>query len=104
MEKILGLVHTTRLVVERSHVAITKELPDYKPVHLLDETLLMDFAQTGGVNARARRKLLAMVRSAEEAGAAMALITCSSLGDAVYEVQEFVDIPVSRSMSPWPRR
>ena len=100
MEELLGLVHTTRLVVERSHVAITKELPDCKPVHLLDETLLMDFAETGGVNARARRKLLAMVRSAEEAGAAMVLVTCSSLGDAVYEVQEFADIPVLKIDEP----
>ncbi len=100
MEKVLGLVHTTRLVVERSHVAVTKELPDYRPVHLLDETLLMDFAKTGGVNAEARRKLLAMIRSAEEAGAAMALVTCSSLGDAVYEVQEFVDIPVLKIDEP----
>jgi hypothetical protein len=100
MEKVLGLVHTTRLVVERSHVAITKGLPDYKPVHLLDESLLMDFAQTGGVNARARRKLLAMVRSAEEVGAVMVLVTCSSLGDAVYEVQRFVDIPVLKIDEP----
>ena len=84
MEKILGLVHTTRLVVERSHVAITTELPDYKPVHLLDETLLMDFCPDEV--SMLRRAASAMVRSAEEAEAAMALITCSSLGDAVYEV------------------
>ena len=100
MKRVVGLVHTTRLAVERTHVAVVKELPEYRPMHLLDETLLIGFAETGGVNAEARRKLLSMVRSAEEAGAAMVLVTCSSLGDAVYEVQRFVDIPVLKIDEP----
>lgn len=99
-ERIIGLVHTTRLVVDRVHDAITTAFPDFRPVHLMDETLLMDFAATGGVNARVRRKLLSMVRSAEDCGASMVLVTCSSLGDTVSDVQKFVDIPVLKVDEP----
>lgn len=98
--RIIGLVHTTRLVVARVHDAITTAFPAFSPVHLMDETLLMDFAATGGVNAAVRRKLLSMVRTAEDSGASMVLVTCSSLGDTVYDVQKFVDIPVLKVDEP----
>ncbi len=93
-DRIICAVHTTRVVIDRVHRLLSKEFPDYKIIHLLDETLLEDFARLGGTDARVRRRLLSMVSSAEEAGAAMVLVTCSSLGDTVYEVQKFVGIPV----------
>lgn len=93
-DRIICAVHTTRVVIDRVHRLLSKEFPDYKVIHLLDETLLEDFARLGGTDARVRRRLLSMLSSAEEAGAALALVTCSSLGDAVYEVQRFVSVPV----------
>lgn len=99
-KKTIALVHTTRLVIDRVQAAVAKEFPDYKLIHILDETLLEDFAKTGGTNARVRRRLLSMVTSAEESGAALILVTCSSLGDTVYEVQKFVDVPILKVDQP----
>lgn len=93
-DKVICAVHTTRVVIGRVHSLLSNEFPKYKIIHLLDETLLEDFARLGGIDARVRRRLLSMVASAEEAGASLVLVTCSSLGDAVYEVQNFVGVPV----------
>jgi glutamate racemase len=82
------------------HGEVQRELPEVRLVHVLDETLLIQFARVGGVNAEVRRKVVSMARSLEEAGAGAILVTCSSLGNVVYEARNFVEIPVMKVDEP----
>lgn len=76
----------------RRYLAV--ELPQIAVINLLDEGLLKSAQERGDVTAGAVRRLVAMVVAAQEAGAELALMTCSSFSSAAGLVQQCADIPV----------
>ena len=100
MEQLVGLVHTTRLVVEPVHQAITESLASIGVNHILDEGILKKLAIEGKITDEIITWLEAMVMSAERGGADLAIVSCSSLSPCVNEVRSRVAIPVLKVDEP----
>jgi Asp/Glu/hydantoin racemase len=98
--KTLGFIHTALILVE----VIKKELSDFSlevnAFHIVDESLLFNLMKTGGVNPQIIRRLCQHVVSAEEAGADMIAVTCSSISPAVDVARKLVSRPVLKIDEP----
>jgi len=68
--------------------------------HIWDETLLIDFMRTGGLSPQIIRRLSHHAVSAEEAGADIITVTCSSTSPAVDVVKRLVNRPVLKIDEP----
>jgi len=97
---LIGLVHTTRLVVEPLHRVIAGEVPGADICHLLDEGILRRLAAVGSITPEIVNWLAGMVTSVQSAGAACAVVSCSSLSPCVDEVRKRVNIPVIKVDEP----
>lgn len=98
--KTLGFIHTAWMMVE----VIKKELDAsglrVSAFHIWDETLLMDFMKKGGLSPWIIRRFSQHAISAEEAGADIITVTCSSTSPAVDVVKKFVSCPVLKIDEP----
>ena len=98
--KTLGFIHTAWMMVE----VIKKELDTsglrVSAFHIWDETLLMDFMKKGGLSPWIIRRFSQHAISAEEAGADIITVTCSSTSPAVEVVKKFVSCPVLKIDEP----
>ncbi len=98
--KTLGFIHTALILVE----VIKKELStlpfDLKPFHMVDESLLMDLMKVGELTPKIIRRLCHHVVAAEEAGADIITVTCSSISPAVDVARKLVNRPVLKIDEP----
>jgi glutamate racemase len=96
----IGFVHTV-LSLPPTFAALAEELvPEADVFHIADETLLGVTRREGRLTPATRRRVLAYVESAAEAGADVVVVTCSSVGPAVDASRAFVDVPVMRIDEP----
>jgi Asp/Glu/hydantoin racemase len=63
---------------------------------MVDESLIKNTIATGKLQPKTARRLLSLIESAELAGAQAALVTCSSIGEAVSGSRPFFEMPVFR--------
>ncbi|MCE5263437.1 MAG: aspartate/glutamate racemase family protein [Deltaproteobacteria bacterium] len=98
--KLVGMIHSTRLVIESVHKAIALRCPEIDFFHVMDEGILRKLTAAGRITPEIIQWLAEMVLSAERAGADMAVVSCSSLSPCVNAVQEQVDIPVIKIDAP----
>jgi Asp/Glu/hydantoin racemase len=98
--RLVGLIHSTRLVIEPIHRVMALQCPDIDFFHLMDEGILRKLTATGQITTEIIQWLAEMVLSAERAGADLAVVSCSSLSPCVPAVQKLVDIPVWRIDAP----
>lgn len=96
----VGLVHSTRLVIDAVQTVVAAQCPDTEFVHVLDEGILRELTAAGKLTPEILDWLTAMVRSTEKAGAALAVVSCSSLSPGVNDVRQRVDIPVLKIDEP----
>ena len=97
---LVGLVHTTRLVIDPVHEAIVRSFPEAELNHVLDEGILRRLAQLKEITPEIVDWLTKMVASTEEAGAELAIVSCSSLSPCVNEVGKQMAIPVLKVDEP----
>lgn len=98
--KLIGLVHTTRLVVDPLHTVMRRSLPAAELCHVLDEGILKRLAQLHETTPEIVDWLTSMVRSTETVGADCAIVSCSSLSPCVNEVRKRITIPVLKVDEP----
>ena len=98
--RMVGLIHSTRLVVEPVHRVMARQCPGIDFIHLMDEGILRKLTASGQITPEIIQWLAEMVLSARRAGADMVVVSCSSLSPCVPAVQERVDIPVLRIDAP----
>lgn len=79
-------------------------VPDADVFNIVDESLLQNCIREGHLSPLTARRLLGHIVSAEEAGAQLALVTCSSMGPAVEMARPLVNIPVLRVDEPMAER
>jgi len=96
----VALISSTRAVLLPMEAAFKAEFPRAQILHLLDETLIDDFRQDGGLSPRSRRKALQMAMTAQEAGVEGILVTCSTLSPAAEDLRPFLSIPVVKIDEP----
>jgi len=100
MKGLVGLVHTTRLVIEPVHEALTGQCPELAFNHVLDEGILRSLAVRGAISEEISQWLTNMVLSTEAIGADLAVVSCSSLSPCVNDVRQRVKIPVLKIDEP----
>ncbi len=97
---LIGLVHTTRLVIDPVHAALADSLPGVDLSHVLDEGILRKLSSLGRITPEIVAWLTKMVAATEDAGADLAVVSCSSLSPCVNEVRQQVRIPVLKVDEP----
>jgi Asp/Glu/hydantoin racemase len=96
-KKRLFLLHTMPFVMNNISAPLEREFlaahPDVEIQTMLDTSLLADTMAAGRVTPRTAARLLSYVREAEGAGAALLLLTCTSLGEGMTYVRNLTDLP-----------
>jgi len=97
---IIGLIHSTRLVIEPVHNIVASQCPGNEFIHVLDEGLIRALRRVGGITDEITTWMTGMVQSVEKEGATLAVVTCSSLSPCVNAVRQAVSIPVLKIDEP----
>ena len=97
---LIGLIHSTRLVVDPVHQVVASQCPDAEIIHIVDEGILKVLFRLGEINERITDWLGRLVDSAVGTGADMAVLSCSSLSPAVNDIREKVSIPFLKIDEP----
>jgi Asp/Glu/hydantoin racemase len=96
VEQTLALIHTSPTLTPMFGALCANLMPETRIFHMVDESLIADTIREGHLRRVTMRRLLAMIESAEQAGADAVMVTCSSIGEAVVLGQRLFDIPVIR--------
>jgi Asp/Glu/hydantoin racemase len=96
-QKRLVLLHTMPFVMNNISAPLEKEFlaahPDVEIQTMLDTSLLADTMAAGRVTPGTAARLFAHVQAAEQAGAALLLLTCTSLGEGMSHVRRLTSLP-----------
>ncbi len=97
---LIGLIHSTRLVVQPVHDVVASNCPDVDIINIVDEGILRVLFAQGEIDDKIIDWLRRMVESAVGTGADIAVLSCSSLSPAVNAVRESVSIPFLKIDEP----
>lgn len=98
--KKIGLIHTSATLVP-----VFQQLFNEKAVHaevfnIVDDSLIKDVIAKGRLEDKTAQRVVNYVASAEDAGAELIMVTCSSIGRAVEQAAEKAGVPVLRVDQP----
>jgi len=94
MKKTIALIHTTKIVIEPIQKLFTEIIPEVKIFHLLDEGILEILFKKGGITPQVNKRVCNLVISAEEAGADLIMLTCSSISPCADIISEMISVPL----------
>lgn len=101
MAKKLGFLHTVPSLVSLFNDLAREMLPsDVEVFHIADEMLLKVVLAQGGLSPFIYRRVAEHVVAAEEAGADVVQLTCSSISPCADTAQSLVSIPVLKIDEP----
>ena len=98
--KRLGLLHTSATLVPVFQQLCAAKLPGVDTFNIVDDSLIKDCIARGQLTPLTSRRVLHHIESAEQAGADMILVTCSSIGPAVEAAAPLTGVPVMRVDQP----
>ncbi len=96
MTKKLALIHTASFLAPVFTEMCAEIMPDSTVFNIVDESLIKNTIEANELTPITSRRLASYIQSAEDAGADIVLVTCSSVGPAVEAARPFVKIPVLR--------
>jgi Asp/Glu/hydantoin racemase len=96
----LALIHTASFLSNVFGDLCTDIMPDVKTFNIVDESLIGNTIDAGHLTPVTSKRVAQYIQSAEEAGADVILVTCSSIGPAVEAARPFVNVPVLRIDEP----
>lgn len=96
MTKRLAMIHTGSFHVPGMTELVKTVVPDIEVFNIVDESLLQNTITAGELTPQTARRLAGYVQSAEDAGADVILVTCSSIGAAVDAARPLAAVPVLR--------
>jgi Asp/Glu/hydantoin racemase len=100
MSKRVAYIHTVTSLVGLFNQLSAELIPDARVFHIADESLLQNVIRDGRMSTLTARRLVQHMISAEEAGADLIMVTCSSVGEAVPIGQPLLHVPVYRVDQP----
>jgi Asp/Glu/hydantoin racemase len=100
MIKKLGFVHTGVAIANMFKPMIAEKLPGIASFHIVDDSLIQDLLNSGQLSPPILRRFCRQVELAEEAGAELILVTCSSIAPAVDVARKVVNVPVMKVDDP----
>jgi Asp/Glu/hydantoin racemase len=92
----LAIIHTTPATVDTMKALATEMLPGCEVVNFVDDSILPQLGKNGGDLDEVEDRLVHYARFAEQVGADVILEACSSVGEAVTQMQSAVSIPIVR--------
>jgi Asp/Glu/hydantoin racemase len=96
----LALVHTSPTLAPLFNELTARLVPQARILHFVDESLIKNTIAAGRLEKCTMRRVISLIGSAFDAGADVALVTCSSIGPAVDMAAELYDSPVLRVDRP----
>ena len=96
----IALIHTVTSLIPVFKELISELIPDADLYHVVDESLLQNTIREGALSPITSRRVVDYIVSAEQAGAEIVLVTCSSIGSAVDLGNLVTTIPVIRVDRP----
>jgi Asp/Glu/hydantoin racemase len=100
MIKKVGFVHTGVTIAAMIRPMMAERLPGVASFHIVDDSLIQDLLQAGQMNPTILRRLCRQVELAEEAGAELIMVTCSSIAPGVDVARRMVSVPVMKIDEP----
>jgi Asp/Glu/hydantoin racemase len=98
--KRLGMIHTSATLVPMFEQLCKEKLPGISTFNIVDDSLIKDVITHDRLRPATTRRLVQHVASAEDAGADVILVTCSSIGRAVETATALSSVPVLRVDRP----
>jgi len=98
--KTLALVHTSPTLSPLFNELTARLVPGVRVLHFVDESLIKNTIASGHLERATMRRAIALIGSTFDAGADVALVTCSSIGPAVDMAAALYDQPVLRVDRP----
>ena len=100
MTKTLALIHTGSFLIPTFSEICRQTMPNVEIFNIADDSLIKNTIAANELTPLTARRLAGYIQSAEDAGADVVLVTCSSVGAAVEAARPFVKIPVLRIDEP----
>ena len=96
----LALIHTSPTLSPLFNELTARIVPEVRVLHFVDESLIKNTIQSGKFERPTMRRVISLIGSSFDAGADVALVTCSSIGPAVDMAERLYDQPVLRVDRP----
>ena len=100
MEPTLALLHTAAANATTFSRIAAEMMPDLNLQHVVDDSLLAEAREHGGITTNLNRRVAAIALNALDGGADALLCTCSSIGPCVEKTRPFTDRPILRIDDP----
>ena len=100
MGKRLALVHTGSFLAPVFTNMCKNLMPEVDIFNIVDESLIQNTIAANELTPATSKRVAGHIQSAEEAGADVILVTCSSIGPAVEAARPFIGVPVLRIDEP----
>jgi Asp/Glu/hydantoin racemase len=94
--KTLGFVHTSATLVPLFQDLTKQHLTDVETFNIVDDSLIKDVIKKGKLEPNTASRVVNHIKAAEEAGADVILVTCSSIGRAIETAATLSSVPVIR--------
>jgi len=98
--KKIGLIHTSATLVPVFQQLFSEKSIQADVFNIVDDSLIKDVIEKGRLEEKTAQRVINYVVSAEEAGADLIMVTCSSIGRAVERAAEKASVPVLRVDQP----
>lgn len=96
----LAFVHTSPALAPLFTELAGRLVPEARLLHFVDESLIKNTIAAGYLEKSTMRRVISLIGSTFDAGADVALVTCSSIGPAVDMASQLYDRPVLRVDRP----
>ncbi len=100
MRKRLALIHTGAFLAPMFTQLCKEAMPDVDVFNIADDSLIQNTIAANKLTPATSRRLAGYIASAEEAGADVIMVTCSSVGPAIEAARPFIGVPVLRVDEP----
>ena len=96
----LAFIHTSPTLAPLFNELAARIIPEVRVLHFVDESAIKNTIASGELEKSTMRRVISLIGSSFDAGADVALCTCSSIGPAVDMAAELYDKPVLRVDRP----
>lgn len=96
-QPLVALIHAVPTGARIAQQAFAQEFPQATVWNVLDDRLLDDARDAGGLTDALRRRMLRLIGHVMDGGAQGLLLTCSSYGEVVDTARTLWDVPVLKS-------
>lgn len=98
--KRIGMIHTVKPMFLNFGAQIEKEIDDVTLFHIIDDHLVDSIREAGGIQAKHLKILSHMIQVLENYELDYIASSCSSLSDALDQLQPFCEVPLLKMDTP----